>query len=290
MRASNGMRMTVRAKQLAIAAMEPVSEDALRCVLARRDVCAFADAVTASRLRGGRKGYKPMTMVGMVAIRRLWSYANRCSMPWTDTLLLVEMNPALARAVGCRQGVIPGLSACYRFERQHAIALDGLLGGDGPAVHEWSPQEIIRALRQWKGLYGSWPTANDWNPAAIKNAARRARAETHYRGQGYPSLRVVQLVFGSWSDALDIARSGATLGASQEPRSALVAKYRDALGEHREQAAAAHFAWKERPRGSRSPGFTKSLDAPLGDEGRTLHDVLAEQGALDDDDDMDSAA
>lgn len=261
--------------------MQLIEPAELRAALTSGDVCAFVDAINASR-RTGRPPHPPALMVGLVAVRRLSSRLTGRPLGWPEVLEAAS-GTAVAQVVGSGQE-LPELSACYRFERKHMLALDALFGPLERPIQEWTLKAIVDAMRQWKTLHSAWPTANDWNPAAIKSAPHRARAEAFYRDRGYPSLRVVQLTFGTWSAALEAAKAGATFDSPGMGRKEHWQAYSSTVEDHEAQADAAHFSWKERPAGSRSPSFTRSLDQPLGEDGATLYDVLAEQGMLTDED------
>lgn len=253
-------------------AIQAVRPAVIRRVLSRGDVRDWTDAVDWSWRTGRRPTIRAATGTGLVAVRR-YSYRGERCIGWNMARELLERSPELLEACGVRR--LPSLHACERFERKHRVALDDLLGPAERAVQEWTHGAIIRAIREWQTVYGTWPTANEWNPAAISNERIRDIAERRYRGHGFPSVRAVQVAFGSWSAAMRAAQQPVSAGSRRA--------YRDTIAEHEKQAARAEWATAERPAGSKSPSFTRSLDAPLGDEGATLHDLLAAQGALEDD-------
>lgn len=256
--------------------VDAVEPQLVKRTIARGEMANWVDAVSVGEPTGRPPTFPARVMASMVVVRR-WTYRDGGCVGWETAVAVVEHSPPLAAACGCAAGP-PNAHACRRFERKHKRALDALLGPASKGTQRaWSHGEILTALRDWRAIYGAWPSANDWNPAAHDSPARRSKAEGRYRGKGLPSLRAVQIAFGTWSAALRAAEQGDRQSA--RPR------YAETVAEHEKQAARSDWATAERPQGSKSASFTRSLDAPVGEDGASLYDVLAAQGALEADDD-----
>ena len=54
---------------------------------------------------------------------------------------------------------------------------------------DWTPDEIVEAIRRWATEHGSWPRSSNWQIQVV----------------GYPTYNTVRKHFGSWSEALAAA-------------------------------------------------------------------------------------
>lgn len=74
----------------------------------------------------------------------------------------------------------------------------GIKYQSGPQRH-WTKERILESDRLWYERYGYVATSNDWNPALAIRVGTPERAERFYQSD-VPSVKTVQVVFGSWSN------------------------------------------------------------------------------------------
>jgi hypothetical protein len=65
----------------------------------------------------------------------------------------------------------------------------------------FTPQEILEALRTWAERHGEAPRGIDWDPARARLKGQAWRAERFDEGR-WPTLAIVRRQFGTWSAAV----------------------------------------------------------------------------------------
>jgi AraC-like DNA-binding protein len=76
----------------------------------------------------------------------------------------------------------------------------------GAIERRWTPERVLAAMRDWLGRYGRLPTSYDWSSTHSRRRGGDALARL---AQGeWPAASVVTRLFGTWSAARAVARSG----------------------------------------------------------------------------------
>lgn len=123
------------------------------------------------------------------------------------------------------------------------------------ARRKWTRERILADIQEWNRLYGSPPTAQDWltGPSTKERDEKRG-------GRRWPHIGVVQKMFGSWSNALEVAGFERRVGyertdewkakVTKWPKERIIERMQEWAAEH-DGYAPAELEWKHK--GPRHP-------------------------------------